>query len=189
MFSACRIWILFTAIAALAVVVFIPTLLCFKVIWKIALIQLRHFCIGRKLSFGQPTAICITPAYSDRLASSLGLQQQKHFHFRRGSISQQTLCWIYAVSAKTTLQIIESLRRILYSVLQSWFPFIYISVLCALCLLVFPQSVQRARCDYQFWTPSDGRQAVRFAAHSSSSRRVHNRRAWTASGDGRQAVQ
>jgi len=45
----------------------------------------------------------------------------------------------------------------------------------------FSQSVQRATCDYQFWTPSDGRQAVQFAAHSSSSRRVHNRRAWTQS--------
>jgi len=32
----------------------------------------------------------------------------------------------------------------------------------------FSQSAQRATCDYQFWTPSDGRQAVRFAAHSSS---------------------
>jgi len=42
----------------------------FKVIWKIALIQLRHFCIGRKLSFGQTAAICISLAYSDRLASS-----------------------------------------------------------------------------------------------------------------------
>jgi len=54
----------------LAVVLF-PTPFCFKVIWKIAFIQLRHFCIGRKLSFGQTAAICITPAYSDRLAFSL----------------------------------------------------------------------------------------------------------------------
>jgi len=95
-------------------VVVFHTPFCFKVIWKIALIQLRHFCIGRKLSFGQTAAICITPAYSDRLASGFRPTAAETFLFSAwfNLAADAVLCWTYAVSAKTTLQIIESLRRI-----------------------------------------------------------------------------
>ena len=153
MYSVCRIWISSTATAVLAVVVF-HTPFYFKVIWKIVLIQLRHFCIGRKLSFGQTTAICITPAYSDRLASGFRPTAAETFSFSAWfHLAADAVLWNsqrpqkinstnhQAVPAHLTFGVTELISIYLHF------------CLCGMFLLVSPCSERRA-------TISSGRQAT-----------------------------
>ena len=140
----------------LAVVLF-HTPFCFKIIWKIALIQLRHFCIGRKLSFGQTAVICIIPAYSDRLAFSFRSAAAAEIFIFRVVHSYSSCCCVgptqFQLKPKQLYKssgLFSGASRV-GSVLQSWFPFIYISVPMWYVFVSHFQSVQRATCDYQFW--------------------------------------
>jgi len=58
--------------------------------WKIALFQLSHFCVRRKLNFSQTVAACNTSAYSDRLASSFRLATATLGHLRSSSKQRNT---------------------------------------------------------------------------------------------------
>jgi len=145
MFSVCRVWVLSSAAAVLAVVVFTKIRsVHVKVTRRITLLQLRHFCTRRKLSFIRIAATCISPAYRDRLASNFRSAAASYylrsswkntccrFSFSASVVPSiaGAVCWNYAASAKTTQQIIRSIfqrisRRWLRSVLQELI-FIYL---------------------------------------------------------------
>jgi len=123
----------------------------------------------------------VISALASSFRSALDLQicsSGRNFHFSRGPISQQTLCCVGSTQFQPQpKQLYKSLGLssgaalvgFAFGVTELISIYLHFCAMCSVSVSFFPQSVQRAKCDYPFSTPSDGRQAVRFAAHSSSS--------------------